>query len=122
MPKIPNSALPPSITNRIRSVPVPCLSALDLDQQDPNKQASSVRHDAYRFAKLFGRDILHALRMNDKNRMKDQVIQWGIAADKVLSGTEMAGLHLTVPLQLVDKLVIALQSKASDAQVPDKTG
>lgn len=99
---------------------VPNNQDLALYEQDPGKQASSVRQDAYRFARLIGRNILIALRDDNKIGLKDSVIQWGISADKVLTGTESAGLTLTVPLALVDKLVLALQIKAQGTQVVDK--
>lgn len=101
-------------------IPVPTVQELHLDEQDPNKQASSVRHDAYKLSKLAGRDILQAMHDNIKIGLKDLFIMYGIAADKVLSGTESAGLTLCVPLQLVEKLVIAVQSKAQSVQVVDK--
>lgn len=110
------------IKKRTRTIPIPTLTDLQLHLQDRGKQADSVRHDAYQLSKLFGRDILIALRDENKIGMKDRAIQWGIAADKVLGGTETTGLSLHVPTQLLDKLALALRiGTDKPAQMIDKT-
>ena len=82
---------------------------LALDEQDRAKQADYVRRDAYRFSRLLGKQILTALRDNDKNSLKDRFIQWGIAVDKVLGGAESSGFTLHIPPQLMDKFMLALR-------------
>ena len=96
---------------RVRAISVPPLSALNLSEKDRNKQADSIRHDSYTISRLLGRNILQALRDDNKTGMKENVISFGICADKVLSGVESSGIDLHVPAALVDKIVLALNVK-----------
>ena len=70
---------------------------------------------------MLGNSIRIKLRDNEEKGLRDLVWSWGVSVDKVLGGTESAGLTLSIPLQLVDKLVLAVQSKAVPAQVHDTT-
>lgn len=100
------------IKRRLRAIPIPTLTELNLALKDREKQADSIRHDAYTVAKLIGRDILIALRAQNKIGLKESVISWGISADKVLQGVDSSGLDLHVPAQLLDKFMLAIQLKA----------
>ena len=100
--------------------PIPSYAELQLELKDREKQAESIRTDAYKLSKLLGRNILVALRSNDKIAWKDLVIPWGIASDKLLQGTESTGLELHVPSALVDKFVLALNVKQSGPLLIDK--
>ena len=115
MPSLPPTAPAKLIKRRLRAIPIPTLTELALDLQDRDKQALSIRHDAYKFAKLMGRSILIALRADNKIGLKEHVIAWGISADKVLQGVESGGLDLHVPAQLLDKFMLAIQMKAPGA-------
>ena len=108
------------IKRRVRAISVPPLSALDLKQQDRNKQADSLRTDAYTIGRLLGRNILQALRDDNKTGMKENVISFGICADKVLSGVESSGIDLHIPAALIDKFALALNLKPS-VQLPVDT-
>ena len=103
---------------QIRKVYIPGLDKLDLDQLDHGKQAAHVRNDAYRFARLLGRNILRALRADNQKGLRDIVIEWGIAADKVLQHAESEGLSLFVPSALLDKLMLAVTIKRTDPTPP----
>ena len=96
--------------------------ALSLYEPNREKQAENLRGDAYQFGRALGNSIRIKLRDNEEKGLRDLVWSWGVSVDKVLGGTESAGLTLSVPLQLVDKLVIAVQSKASGTQLSDNTG
>ena len=100
-----------------RPIQVPNVQDLDLDQQDPGKQATSLKGDAYRIAKLVGRNILLSLRDNDQKAIAQQVLSFGICADKVLKTAESSGLTLTVPAQLLEKFMAAVL-KRSDVPPP----
>ena len=91
-----------------RKVYIPAIERLDLEQLDHGKQATNVRNDAYRFARLLGRNILRALREDNQKGMRDLVIEWGIAADKVLKSATEPGLTLQVPAMLLEKLLLAV--------------
>ena len=97
-----------------RFIQVPNVQDLDLDQQDPGKQATSLKADAYRIAKLVGRNILLSLRDDNQKAIAQQVLSFGICADKVLKTAESSGLTLTVPAQLIEKFMAAVL-KRSDA-------
>ena len=101
-----------------RKIYIPALERLDLEQLDHGKQATHVRNDAYRFARLLGRNILRALRADNQKGLRDIVIQWGIAADKVLQHAESEGLSLFVPSALLDKLMLAVTIKRTDPTPP----
>ena len=101
-----------------RKIYIPALERLDLEQLDHGKQATHVRNDAYRFARLLGRNILRALRADNQKGLRDIVIQWGIAADKVLQHAESEGLSLFVPSALLDKLMLAVQIKDRSTPPP----
>ena len=90
---------------------IPSYAELKLDLVDRDKQAESVRQQAYTISKLLGRNILTALRDNDKQGMKESVISFGICADKVLSGVESSGIDLHIPAALIDKFALALNVK-----------
>ena len=94
-----------------KPIRIPNNQDLNLFEQDRNKQAEYVRKDAYTISRLLGKNILTALRDNDKQGMKENVISFGICADKVLSGVENSGIDLHVPAALVDKIVLALNVK-----------
>jgi hypothetical protein len=105
----------------VRRITIPTLADLELDEPNREKQATSLRCDAYQFARYVGRNIRIKLRDGTEKGLRDLFWSWGVATDKVLGGAESTGLTLSVPLQLVDKLVIAVQSKASVPQAIDNT-
>lgn len=92
-------------------IDVPLIQDLDLTLQDRDKQASHLRNDSYRMARLFGRSIFQSLRDENKTGLREMVVNFGIATDKVLGGVESSGLTLTVPASIIDKLMIAVQTK-----------
>ena len=98
---------------------VPSLSDLHLSEQDRNTQANSIRTDAYQLSRLFNRDLLDSIRRKDKIGMKDKVISWGIASDKVLQGVESSGIELHVPAALIERFTLALNVKQVVPQVVD---
>ena len=110
-PAIPMPSRSPK--RRVRAIYVPPLSALNLSEKDRNKQAESIRHDSYTISRLLGRNILQALRDDNKTGMKESVISFGICADKVLSGVESSGIDLHIPAALIDKFALALNVKPS---------
>ena len=99
-----------------RSVPIviPNVQDLQLPEQSHEKQADILKHDAYQFARLLGRDIRIKLRDNNEKGLRELVWSWGVAADKVLGSAEVEGLRLFVPTQLLDKLVLGINIKPSD--------
>jgi hypothetical protein len=92
---------------------------LALNEPNREKQADYLRSDAYQFGRILGNSIRLKLRDKEEKGLRDLVWSWGVSVDKVLGGTESAGLTLSIPLQLVDKLVLALQTKASAPQAID---
>ena len=92
---------------------------MHLDELNREKQADHLRFDAYQIGRVLGNSIRIKLRDNEEKGLRDLVWSWGVSVDKVLGGTESAGFTLSIPLQLVDKLVLAVQSKAIPAQVHD---
>lgn len=98
---------------------VPSLPELSLAEQDRSKQAEHVRTDAYKLSRLFNRDLLDSIRRKDKIGMKDKVISWGIASDKVLQGVESSGIELHVPAALIERFTLALNVKQVVPQVVD---
>ena len=96
---------------------IPSLAELNLTEQSREKQADSIRQQAYTISRLLGRDILIALRDNNKTGIKDSVICYGIASDKVLSGVESSGIDLHVPAALMDKFALAINLKQTAPSV-----
>jgi hypothetical protein len=108
-PRVASSPSTDPSLKRVRNLPVPPLKDLRLDEPDREKQASLVRQDAFRFARLFGRDILRAHRDGDKKGAKETVWSWGVCADKVLAGVDQQGLSIQIPQAMLDKFTIAVQ-------------
>ena len=106
-----------------RSIPIviPNVQELALTESSHEKQADTLKHDAYQFARLLGRDIRIKLRDNNEKGLRELVWSWGVAADKVLGSAEVAGLSLFVPTQLLDKLVLGINIKAQTPQPVGKT-
>ena len=100
---------------------VPTVQSLALTEPSHEKQADLLKHDAYQFARLLGRDIRIKLRDNNEKGLRELVWSWGVAADKVLGSAEVAGLSLFVPAQLLDKLVLGINIKAQAPQPVEKT-
>ena len=90
---------------------VPTIQDLSLTEQSHEKQADLLKHDAYQFARLLGRDIRIKLRDNNEKGLRELVWSWGVAADKVLQRAETAGLSLFVPAQLLEKFMLAVNIK-----------
>jgi hypothetical protein len=114
-------ATPRPSTRRARSITIPSFNSLQLTEVSREKQADSLRGDAYQIARILNRDIRIKLRNNNEKGLRELIWSCGVMMDKVLGGTESAGLMLSIPLQLVDKLVLALQTKASITQPVDNT-
>ena len=112
MPHLAVQKPPRTIKRRTRTVPVPCLTELNLDLTDREKQATNIRQDAYKMARLFGRSIFQSLRDENKTGLREMVVNFGIASDKVLGGAESSGLVLTVPGALMDKFMLAVNIKS----------
>ena len=90
---------------------VPTIQDLALSEPSHEKQADLLKHDAYQFARLLGRDIRIKLRDNNEKGLRELVWSWGVAADKVLGSAEVEGLRLFMPKQLLDKLVLGINIK-----------
>ena len=94
-----------------KPIVVPLTQDLHLNEQSREKQAEYVRTNAYQLCQLFGRDLFKAFRDNNKTGIKEQVISYGILADKLLSGVESSGIDLHIPAALIDKFALALNVK-----------